>query len=409
MRIFHNLFEHLTFPRLWKGLACVFSSLALTAYADLFALNTVWTRLLVFIWIFAACLAFTYGAGRLFKSAPPPKMVLQAAAASALALALLQGVLFPHTAQEVLITLVSKTAGEICLCDLVIDGINCPLAEADVVDNSGWLYREQYDNFMIWPEEDGAENHLTMRFFAEEVRVGFPYTPYAGSVAIQSSAGGGETLDLRCPEWEAGEEVQYADIPIDCRRTYAPLERICCNAGLFLVLTSVFLILRYAAGLAWGKMIGIAPGAVGPLKPAASRRGPKPRAFSRGSVRKRRPPRPKRDYSALPLWLAVALAAVLFAALYRQYVQSGGRSGAGGLPPYFMSGGERDWSPPDGAPMREDKTVCRLGAKLCGGCPGVLPAVEEGGNTLFPCALRTAGSLEGGPCRVYGLPESALE
>lgn len=250
MKIFHSLLPKLTPSTKWKGLACAVSSLALTAYVDLFALNSLWTRLLLLACIFIVCEIFTYGIGRLFKSAPPPKMVLEAIAAAALALVVFQGILFPRS-QEVFITLISETTGEVCLCDLVIDGENCPIADAEVVDNSGWLYREYYDNFVIWPEEDKTDNHLTMRFFAKEVHVGFPYTPYAGSVTIQSSTGTAETLDLRCPEWEEGEAVRYADVPIDCCRAYPPMALIGCNVGFLLILSALFLPVRYAVGPVW--------------------------------------------------------------------------------------------------------------------------------------------------------------
>ena len=177
--------------------------------------------------------------------------LLLSAAAAALILAQCWGILIP-SAQEVFVTLISETAGEICLCDVVVDGENIPVGQAEVVENSGWLYREQYDNFVIWPEEDGVENRLTFRFFAEEVHIGFPYTPYAGSVTIECSTGGGGTYDLRCAEWAEGEEVQYADFPFDCRRS--PTQIMLCGGGIFLLLTgALFPILLCAANLFWKK------------------------------------------------------------------------------------------------------------------------------------------------------------
>ena len=83
------------------------------------------------------------------------------------------------------ISLTAETAGEICLCDVVVDGENIPVAEACVVENSGWLYREQWDKFIIWTEEDGIEKRLTLHFCANEVHLGFSYTPYAGIIQIR--------------------------------------------------------------------------------------------------------------------------------------------------------------------------------------------------------------------------------
>lgn len=249
MSALQNLFANLTPSKALKGLVCVLSSLSLTAYVDLFALNSVWSRLLVFGCFLAAWAALFWAAGRLSKSAPPQGTVLLAVAAALLIVVGCRDAFFP-SAQETFITLISETAGEICLCDVVVDGENIPVAKAEVVENSGWLYREQYDNFMIWPEEDGVENRLTMRFFAKEVHVGFPYTPYAGSVTITSSAGrGGGTWDLRCPEWEEGEAVQYADFPIDCRRVYTPLVYLVYGSGILAALSVFCLIVL----LVWQK------------------------------------------------------------------------------------------------------------------------------------------------------------
>lgn len=381
-----------------KVLACVVSSLALTAYVDLFALNSVWAKLSVFVCALAVCLALTYAAGHLFKSAPPFKMVLQAAVAAALTLTVFHGTLFPRGAQEVLITLISETAGEICLADLVIDEKNCPISEADVVENSGWLYRGQYDNFMIRPEKDGVENHLTMRFFAKEVHVGFPYTPYAGSVTIQSSTGSEETLDLRCPEWEEGEAVQYADIPIDCRRVYAPLEMIVCNTGFLLILSFVFLAMRYAAGLAWREIPMTASDTAGRAepKPAASEKRPAPTIFNRESAHVHRPPPQKRDYSLLPLWLAVVVAAALFTVLYWQS--------------YFPQAQGVSPEPAENAPLRETKEIYQLDTNLYDVYISVFPTAGESGNTLDLSAfeLHTAGDHSYNPtlnCNIQILPE----
>ncbi len=121
------------------------------------------------------------------------------------------------------------------------------------MENSGWLYREEYDNFMIWPEEDGVENRLTMRFIAKEVHLGFPFTPYAGSVTIVSSVGEKVTWSLHCSEREEGELVEYADFPMDCHRVYSPLEFLMYSAGSLLIICFFCLIILYAVGFTWRK------------------------------------------------------------------------------------------------------------------------------------------------------------
>ncbi len=154
------------------------------------------------------------------------------------------------------ISLTAETAGEICLCDVVVDGENIPVAEACVVENSGWLYREQWDNFMIWPEEDGIENRLTLHFWANEVHLGFSYTPYAGGVTITSSTEkDGGTWDLHCPEWKEGDAVQYADFSFDSHYTYSSLALLLYGTGLLPLISLVCLILFYAADLVWKKSL----------------------------------------------------------------------------------------------------------------------------------------------------------
>ena len=234
--------------------ACVLFSFCTTVYVTkVHILMPIWLSPFVFAGIFAVQGIILYTVGRIFKSAPSIKVILLSVAAAGLIIVVCRNVLFP-TRQETYISLTAETTGEICLCDVVADGENIPVAEACVVENSGWLYREQWDNFMIWTEEDGIENRLTLRLVADKVHLKFPYTPYAGSVTIVSSAGkDGGTWDLRCPEWKEGEAVQYADISFDCHYVYSPLELLLYGAGILPFISFVCLLLFYAVELAWKK------------------------------------------------------------------------------------------------------------------------------------------------------------
>ena len=203
-------------PKAMQVLVCIFSSLYLTAYIDLYALDSAWLCLIVFGCSLAVFGILSCVVGRFFKLILRPTPVLLSIAAAALILAGCKNIYFPP---DLYISLRAETAGEICLCDVVVDGENIPVGQTEVVENSGWRYREQEDNFMIWPEEDGTKNRLTLHFSGTEVHLGFPYTPYAGSVTIESSAGGG-TWDLRYSERAEGEKAQYADLFF--RRPYSP-------------------------------------------------------------------------------------------------------------------------------------------------------------------------------------------
>lgn len=234
-----------------RFLACTLAGLYLTGYVESYIWRSIWLRMLVFGCFFAVCRLSLYVAGRFCQSVPRIRYVLLSMAAAILLLAGCWGIFFPLKKHEVYISLTAETAGEICLCDIVVDGKNIPVSQAEVTENSGWLYRKQYDNFMIWPEEDGVENRLTMRFYAGEIQLGFPYTPYAGSVSINSSAGGGGTWDLRCPEWEEGEAVEYADILFECH--YSLTELLLYVPGILLVLGFFFSAFFYAVNQAWRK------------------------------------------------------------------------------------------------------------------------------------------------------------
>lgn len=249
MNTFKSLFTAVTSSKILNILACIFPSLYLTAYIDSYILCFTWSRLLVFGCTFTVCIVISHVVKHFYRSFSPITVLISVIAA-ALILIRYEDIFFPSV-QETFVTLTAETAGEICLCDIVVDGENLPVGQAQIVENSGWSYREQYDNFMIWPEEDGVANHLTLRFFAGEVHLGFPYTPYAGSVTIMSSTGNHDILDLRCPELSEGESVTYADFPMDCQRVYSPLEQLLYGAGILAIISFLCSFLIHTAGLAW--------------------------------------------------------------------------------------------------------------------------------------------------------------
>lgn len=251
MDMLKKLSGSLTLSKTLRILACILSSFYLTVFVDQHMLNPVWLCLPIFAVFLTASVFLSCTAVRLFKATLKPWMVLLSIAVAILILIGCRDFFFPSR-QKVYLSLTAETTGEICLCDVIVDGENIPVRRAKVVENSGWLYRGQWDNFMIWPEEDGTENSLIMCFLAEEVRLGFPYTPYAGSVAIESSAGEGGIWDLRCPEWAEGEEVEYADLSFDCRRVFSPLDLLLYGSGILIIIVFLCLIFFYAVSLFCG-------------------------------------------------------------------------------------------------------------------------------------------------------------
>ena len=254
MKMCKKIFANMTPSKMLSILVCVLFSLCTTAYITYVHTSMpVWLCPFLFVGILAVYGIIMYAASRIFKSVPSPQMILLSIVTAILFIVVCRNIFFPAQ-QETYISLIAETAGEICLCDVIVDGECIPVSESCVVENSGWLYREQWDNFMIWPERDGIENRLTLRFVANEVHLRFPYTPYAGSVTIMSSAGKDNgTWNLRCPEWEDEDAVQYADFSIDCHHVYSSRSLLLNAAGILPLLSFVCLILFYAAGLTWKK------------------------------------------------------------------------------------------------------------------------------------------------------------
>lgn len=251
MSTLKKLFTVITSSKTLNILTCFFSSFYLTVYIDSYILRFAWSRLLVFGCAFAVFMVVSRTIRRFFKRYSLITELLTITAA-VLILIRYENIFFP-SAQEIFVTLTAETAGEICLCNVVVDGKDIPVGQAQVVENSGWLYREKYDNYMIWPKEDGVDNQLTMRFFTNEVHLGFPYTPYAGSVTIMSSAGDKTTLNLRCPELSEGESVTYADLPVDCSRVYSPLEYLVLGIGILSIINFFCSFLIHAVCTTWQK------------------------------------------------------------------------------------------------------------------------------------------------------------
>ena len=139
MNMLKKYLQNLTLPRMLIILACALFSLCTTAYVTKVYIlkHMIWLCPLLFVGIFAVHRAILYAAVRIFKSAPSLQMILLSIAAAVLIIAACRNVFFP-TRQETYISLCAETVGEICLCDVVVDGENIPVAEAYVVENTGW-------------------------------------------------------------------------------------------------------------------------------------------------------------------------------------------------------------------------------------------------------------------------------
>ena len=71
---------------------------------------------------------FLHAVSRLPEFAPSLKILLLAIVTAVLILVSCRDVFIPSV-QETFITLIAETASEICLCDVVVDGENIPVAQ----------------------------------------------------------------------------------------------------------------------------------------------------------------------------------------------------------------------------------------------------------------------------------------
>lgn len=129
--ILKKLSAGLVSPKAMRVLACIFSSLYLTVYAELYVLDSAWQSLVVFGGSLVLFGILSCVIGRFFRRTLRPASVLLSIAAAALILARCKNIYFPP---DMYISLTAETAGEICLCDVVMDGENIPVGRVEVVE-----------------------------------------------------------------------------------------------------------------------------------------------------------------------------------------------------------------------------------------------------------------------------------
>lgn len=178
--------------------AVIFAAVYLTFLAGRYIPNMESVRVPVFLGILALCLLLVYGRKRFFQSRRSPKEALLSAAAALVLVVVCQNLLLPcHKVME--ISLKAESAGEVCFCDALVDGYKVPLSKLSVRENSGWQYRGEYDNYVTYPQEDAAENRLTLKLRGREIYLTFVSSPWAGAVTVATPEGD-SLLDLRAEE-----------------------------------------------------------------------------------------------------------------------------------------------------------------------------------------------------------------
>ena len=122
MDAFKKLLARLTTSKALKILACIFPSLYLTIYVNLYMLDSFWLCLPIFGCFFAVCEILLRIASRLFKSAPQPETALLSIAVAVIVLAEDWGTFFPpgdaHSSLEHLLygSGILSMIGFFCLC-----------------------------------------------------------------------------------------------------------------------------------------------------------------------------------------------------------------------------------------------------------------------------------------------------
>ena len=238
--------KNLSAVKLLKCLAIVFASVYLTFLIDIYTLNTTVKRLFVFGYFLVICTVMMHLRGRFLKLVHPRRTVLLSAVAAILIFATCQGTFLPD-GRDTLITLTAAADGEVWLADVVVDGEVVPLSQISVEANSGWLYNEEYDDYVFYPGEEGTENYLTLQFVAEDIKLDLAANPWSGSVSVTASTGVGSVLDL------CSDEESRTSFSVDCQHTYTPMERCVYGVGVVLVLGFLLSVLLSAASMIYRK------------------------------------------------------------------------------------------------------------------------------------------------------------
>ena len=190
----------------------------------------------LFIGLFALCALLVFLKERFLKTKQSPDTALLAAAVL-ITLALFQNSFFP-----VVVSLRPGGTGEVCFSDVMLNDVNSAVSGIPVLENAGWEYRGQYDNYVIYPEEEEgvlAENPLTLLFFSDTMELLFVSAPWSGSVSITTPAGS-TFVDLR-----ADEDTRLS-VPITSVSCYTLLDRCVYNVGAALILAFFWSILLFA-------------------------------------------------------------------------------------------------------------------------------------------------------------------
>lgn len=195
---------------IWFALPILFASLYLTFFVDQFTLDTFGQRLLVFVYFCVMAVLAVILKRKKYVS--NKKQIVSSLLLSAVIVALFWNTFIP-TKTELPITLTalpSETGGgEVWLTEMYIDGVWTPLSELQVSENSGWLYYEEYDDFVYYPPDgQTAENILNFSVVGREAELTFAYNSWSGAVAITDSTENGTTLNLHTTD-EGQAAVDY--------------------------------------------------------------------------------------------------------------------------------------------------------------------------------------------------------
>lgn len=230
----------------------------LTFLVDTYTLNTPLKRLFVFSYFLVICTACrrlianyfrTRLKGHSFQKKWIKSKLLFSVAASTLVFATFQGQLLPHC-QEVIIQLsaTETNTGEIWLSEVVADGHEIPISQIYVVENSGWVYSEEYDDYVFYPSEDKEENHFTIKFVAEDISLRFAGNTWSGNVCVTDSLGGYSEYDLYTEDPETERIVHN----ISSYRNISMAAYIIYGLGAVMILSYSFSVVYNLLAIAYG-------------------------------------------------------------------------------------------------------------------------------------------------------------
>lgn len=231
-----KIYINVAIANILRFMLILLPSIYLTFIVDIYTLNTLLKRIFVLGYFLIMCALFSYLKRKYVKKKLINWITLLSVIVAGLILIVFQSKFLP-TARGGMITLRSGAVGEVWLVEADINGKSIPVSQLEISENSGWEYNEDYGDYVFYPGENKADNHLCVRYFAETLNLRFAANSWSGTVFITDEEGRETVLDL----YNEDEQKNQCDFSINNRYTYRTGERTILNIGAFILIWNILL------------------------------------------------------------------------------------------------------------------------------------------------------------------------